>query len=758
MHYKKQQRLFFFIGIFAPIFFWFFESLVDDIIFHKQTFIHNLLSPAPEELWMRLIIIIGMTSFTLFVAKAIKTIENQKERIEKANEELQSKIDEKTGKLKKQIEDNKILQEELERQKNFISHTLQYLTVATFIIDKEHRVIFWNKACEILTGINAADIIGTDNQWKAFYDYKRPSLADIVLDGNEKALSNLYQQYSKSVLSEKGLHAEGWYQKLGGEDRYIIFDATPILDKNNNIIAVVETIQDVTQLKKTERKAERDRDFIKAITDSARVAIFTYEGTKFSFVNRYGEELVGYSVDELRNTNIWDIVHPEERQMVMERAMARQKGEPVSSNYEFRVVRKDGEILWVDFSASLIKYGDKQIVLGTVYDITEKKKLESQLLHAQKMEAIGRLTGGIAHDFNNILTAIIGYATILNLKMDENDPLIQNAKQILLACEKATEITQNLLAFSRKKAIETKEININDTVAMIEKILKRLIGEDIELVTNLWKEGLICLADKTQLEQVLINLATNARDAMPDGGTLSIETSLVEITPDFIRKHGFGTVGKYALITVTDTGCGMDEETKKKIFDPFFTTKEVGKGTGLGLSIVYGIVKQHNGYINVYSEVDKGTTFKIYLPICREASIAKGEEGYTKRVDLKGNNETILVAEDNKEVRQIVKTCLHDFGYIMLEAADGEEAVEIYRQNADKIALVILDVVMPKKNGKEALLEMKKINQGVKAIFTSGYTENIIHKKGILEEGVNFISKPVAPTKMLSLIKEVITK
>lgn len=755
---KNQKKLLIIAGFFTPVVYWVLESFIDDVVFHQHTFLDNLLSPTPPELWMRVFTIMGMIAFTLFALKAIKKIELQNILIEKHNLELEARIKEKTGYLRVQIRENENLQLELKKQKDCINNILQNLTVALFVIDKDHRVIYWNSACEILTGIKAEDIIGTDNQWKAFYDHKRPALADIVMGDFEGDPSQLYQIYSKSVLSEYGLHAEGWYPQLGGEDRYIVFDATPIFDAKGNIICAVETIQDLTQLKKIEESIERDRDFIKAITDNSRVAIFTYEGTKFSFVNRYAEELVGYTRDELKGTNFWDIVHPDNRQMVMERGMARQKGEEVPPRYEFRVIRKDGAILWVDFSANLIKYGDKQIVLGTAYDITEKKKIEQQLLHAQKMEAIGRLTGGIAHDFNNILTAIIGYATILNMKMEKTDPLIQNVKQILFASEKASEITQNLLAFSRKKIISINPVRIEETVKKIEKILRRLIGEDIELVTSFSDTDIVCLADETQIEQVLINLATNARDAMPEGGTLLIETSKVRITPEFVKKHGFGAVGDYALINVTDTGAGMDEETKKRIFEPFFTTKEVGKGTGLGLAMVYGIIKQHNGYINFYTELGKGTAFKIYIPICSEFSTTVTDDKASETLCVKGGNETILIAEDNEDVRQIIKTYLYDFGYKVLEAADGEEAVNIYRENVDKVAIVILDVVMPKKNGKDALEEMKKMKPELKSIFTSGYTENIIHKKGILEDGIIFLSKPVEPMNLLSKIREILDK
>lgn len=757
MNYKTKKQLILFSGILGPVIYWFLESFIDATVFKKGVFIDNLVAPQAEELFMRLCILAGMISFSIFAYKAISKIEQQTKALEDANLVLLNKVEEKTQHLSLKVQEIEKLQLELKHQKDFLVNVLENLTVAAFIIDKQHKVLFWNRACERLTGIRAEDIIGTANQWQAFYNFKRPSLADIVLDGDCANLSALYQTYSKSVLSDKGLQAEGWYPKLGGEDRYIVFDAVPIFDTEGNVIAALETIQDLSTLKRLEERAKKDSDLVKGLMDKAKVAIFTYEENKFSFVNKYSEELIGYSNEELKQLNIWDVVHPEDRELVKERGLARQKGLEVPNSYEFRVIRKDGKVLWVDFSANLIDYGDRKIVLGTVYDITEKKRLEAQLIQSQKLEAIGRLAAGIAHDFNNILTAVIGYATILNLKMDKDDPLMPNVKNILNVCERATEIAQNLLTFSRQKTISPKKISLNSAILKLDKILRRLIGEDINFVLDLTKDDVMCFADEAQLQQVILNLTTNARDAMPNGGTLLIKTLNTTITRDFILNNGFGEVGNYGVIIVTDTGCGMDECTKKNIFEPFFTTKEAGKGTGLGLSMVYGIVKQHNGFINVISELGKGTTFEIYLPSCEDnIENSVDVECGKKFLDNMTGSEIILLAEDNDDVRKITKVYLQEFGYKVLEAKDGEEAVELYRKNVDKVALVILDVIMPKKNGREVLSEMEKINPNIKSIFVSGYTEEIIHQKGLLERGYNFISKPITPTEMLTKIKEVL--
>jgi CheY-like chemotaxis protein len=273
--------------------------------------------------------------------------------------------------------------------------------------------------------------------------------------------------------------------------------------------------------------------------------------------------------------------------------------------------------------------------------------------------------------------------------------------------------------------------------------------------TMLTEEDLTVMADSGQIEQVLMNLATNARDAMPDGGSLTVETEIVELDEEYIKTHGYGEPGMYALISVTDTGAGIDEKTKERIFEPFFTTKEVGKGTGLGLAMVYGIIKQHNGYINVYSEVGKGTTFKIYLPLIKTEVKDKKPEVRPSSI---GGTETILLAEDDADVRKFTKHILEEFGYKVIDAENGEDAINKFMENRDKIEILILDIVMPKKNGREVYEEIKKVKPEIKALFMSGYTANVIHEQGILEEGLNFVLKPISPTVLLRKIREVLEK
>jgi len=425
------------------------------------------------------------------------------------------------------------------------------------------------------------------------------------------------------------------------------------------------------------------------------------------------------------------------------------------SEIAVRRQKKDGSPVEIRISAAPLydSKGNVNGIMALLADFTDQKKLEEQLRHAQKMEAVGQLAGGIAHDFNNILTAIIGYGSILRMRI-QNDQLRQHVESILASAERAANLTKSLLAFSRKQILNPKPVNVNSIITRVEGLLARIIGEDIDLKTELSDKDLIVMADAGQMEQVLMNLAANARDAMPDGGLLTIETEILALDEEYKKTHSYGEPGEYAVISLTDTGLGMDEDTRKRIFEPFFTTKEVGKGTGLGLSMAYGMIKQHKGNINVYSEPGRGTTFKIYLPLVKTA--ADEETRSVEHTGMIGGVEAILLSEDDSAVRKLTKNVLEEAGYTVIEAEDGEEALNKFRGNDGSIRLLLLDVIMPKKDGKAVYEEIRKTHPAIKALFMSGYTANIIHKKGILEKDLNFISKPVAPAELLRLVRKVL--
>ncbi len=414
-----------------------------------------------------------------------------------------------------------------------------------------------------------------------------------------------------------------------------------------------------------------------------------------------------------------------------------------------------GIILFFETKAFPLRDEDGRVVaaIEIIHNITEKKMLEDQLRHSQKMEAVGLLAGGISHDFNNILTAIVGYGNLLKMKIPADDPLRQYIEQILASSARAANLTQGLLAFSRKQVINPRPLDINDSTGRIAKLLHRVIGEDIEIRTDLAAVKMAVLADSSQMEQVLMHLATNARDSMPQGGTLTLRTEIAVIGEDFQREHGFGNPGSYACISVRDTGAGMDRKTLDHVFEPFFTTKEPGRGTGLGLAIVYGIMKQNNGYVLVDSEQGKGSCLRLYFPIIATAAeTLKADEP----LPPEEGHETILIAEDDATIRQLTRTMLNEFGYIVIEAADGADAVNKFREHQDAIKLIILDVVMPKMNGKDAHDEIVAIKPDVKTLFLSGYNADDIRTKGIALDSRNILLKPVSPMDLLRMVRRVL--
>jgi len=388
----------------------------------------------------------------------------------------------------------------------------------------------------------------------------------------------------------------------------------------------------------------------------------------------------------------------------------------------------------------------------------ETEKLRDQLYHAQKLASVGKLAGGVAHNFNNLLTVVMGYASLLQTELREDDPLREYAQKIISSSQTAANLAQKLLTFSGKQPINPQPVNMNGIIKDADSILSKLLRENIKMNTMLTEKDCIVMADSDQMKHILMNLTTNARDAMPKGGSLTISTDVIEINDTFIKAHGYGKVGKYVLISFSDTGIGMDEDTRLKIFDPFFTTKEIwrGRGTGLGLAIVYGLVKEHHGYIDVDSTPGKGAIFKIYLPLIEsEVAQAKAE---VQTITPKSCAGTILLAEDEPEIRELVKIVFERCGYKVIEAVDGEDAVDKFVKNKDAITLLVFDIIMPRKNGKEAYNAIKKMRPDMKVLFMSGYGGNVIIKTDIHKEGLDYILKPVSPTELLRKAREVMDK
>jgi two-component system cell cycle sensor histidine kinase/response regulator CckA len=510
-----------------------------------------------------------------------------------------------------------------------------------------------------------------------------------------------------------------------------------------------ELEQKVEALKEAEEK-------YRSIFENAVEGIFqsTPDG-RFISVNPAMARILGFESPEELMAGRTDIrsqhyVDPNCREE-LQRMLAEQG---VVVGFECEVYRKDLSKIWTAENIRAIRDEGGAVIRyeGSIEDITGRKTLEEQFRQSQKMEAVGQLAGGIAHDFNNLLTVITGYSELL-LSGVQDDPVRRKVEEIRKAAERASALTRQLLAFSRKQVLQPRVLDLPETVVGMDKMLRRLIGEDVELVTLL-ESGLEKVkADPGQIEQVIMNLAINARDAMPQGGKLTIETKNVFLDDAYARRHATVTPGHYVMLAVSDTGTGMDEETQAHIFEPFFTTKEQGKGTGLGLSTVYGIVKQSGGNIWVYSEPEHGTTFKIYLPVAGETDESRREEVAAERPQ---GTETILLVEDEEAVRLLLLDILDAEGYAVLPASNGRDALRVCEQHSGPIHLLITDVVMPGMSGRELAARLAEECGDAKVLYMSGYTDDAIIHHGVLDAGTNFLQKPFTPDAVARKVREVL--
>ena len=651
----------------------------------------------------------------------------------------------------------------LKDQKEFAESMVLSSSLPTFVIDADHKVLFWNKACEELSGVKAAEVIGTSLHGAAFSPGKEATtLADVIIDGSCDSLRSWHQVAGRSHLVKEGWHCEGWYEPFCGKRRYMFLDAAPISNDKGETVAAIETVRDLTDLKQAELDLERSRDFYLTLFENFPALIWR-AGTdaRANYFNKTWLDFTGRPLEQEVGDGWTAGIHPDDRQRCLGayREAFDQRG---PFQMEYRLRHRDGEYRFVvdmgrpfhDLDGNFSGY------IGTCYDVTEKVHteeqrvaLEHQLTQSQKMEAIGTLTGGIAHDFNNILTAIIGYATMMQLDLAQEHPLQRKVGEILRASERASNLTRSLLAYSRKQVGNPIPVGVNSIVRNVEILLRRLIPENIDMRLKLAQEDLAIQADSGQIEQVLMNLVVNARDAMAGGGTLQIASEPIRLDRDFIAAHGYGSVGSFALLTVSDSGIGMDEKTRDRIFEPFFTTKPPGKGTGLGLAMVYAIVKQHCGFINCYSEPGHGTVFRIYIPSIDAPARA---EAVAAEQAVRGGDETILLVEDDEVIREMVAELLEDFGYRVIGAVDGEDAVQKFREADGSVQMVLFDVIMPRMNGREAYHAIESISPGVKVLFMSGYTADIITETLIKGDPRHFVSKPIKINELLGKVRDLL--
>ena len=649
-------------------------------------------------------------------------------------------------KLEKTEAELKGAEELLEKERKTFFPILHKAPYGVALIDKEGSFIYINPSFTHITGYTLEDVIaGKDwfHRDNPFLEYREEIINTWKRDVIQQGVDRIF-----SIVCKEGKIKE--------------IEFKPTLLDDGTIIMI---LSDITERVRAEETLRESEEKYHQVVEHANQGILIVQEGMIKFSNPKISEISGYSQEELSSKPFAEFIHPDDRQMVVENHLKRLRGIELPHIRTVKALDKNGSIKWLEINAALINWEGRPATLNFLSDITERKRAEEemrafqeQFRHSQKMEAIGRLAGGIAHDFNNLLTIIKGYSQLSLLELKEDDPLRGNLEEIRRASEKATDLTRQLLNLSRSQRMEMKIVDLNTLLKNLDKMLRRVVGEDVELITCFADDLGRIKVDPGQIEQVIMNLVVNAKDAMPSGGKLAIETANVELDQIYASSHIGVKPGRYVMLLVSDTGMGMAPEIKKKVFEPFFTTKEKDKGTGLGLSTVYGIVKQSGGDIWVYSEPGYGTTFKIYFPRVDEPQDI--DEVKEKEVEegLPRGDETILVVEDNEEVRKVTARILKMQGYRVLEASNVGDAFSVCDQHDGPIHFMVTDVVMPKMHGPELAKRVSSLYPEIMVIYMSGYIENAISHHGILEKGMEYIKKPFTVNELAKKVRQVLDK
>jgi two-component system, cell cycle sensor histidine kinase and response regulator CckA len=609
--------------------------------------------------------------------------------------------------------------------------------------DPDYTLLYVNPKVEELTGYDTSE-----------FESGAISLARII---HPDDLESVQQHVSEMVEAGKSFESTYRIRHKNGYDKWVN-EVGVGLFRDGKPVMLEGYITDISERKTIENALIESEEKLRKIIEKSNDAIYVIQGKQFVLVNQKFLDIFKYTIGEITAPG-FTFVHlldEDSIPLIEERRRRRERGDVISDRITFIGKTKDDEKIHLEASITTMEWEQKPAVLGILRDVTIQNQLEEQLRHSQKIEAVGRLAGGLAHDFNNILTAISGYAELVHARL-EDETTRANVQEIITASERATKLVQQLLAFSRRQVIKPIPINLNTIISEMDSLLHRVVGDNVQ-VSIFFEETLgIVEIDPALVEQVIMNLVINARDAMPDGGLLNIETFNIDLSSEYGSTHSEVLPGKYVGLAISDTGVGIDESIRGQIYEPFFTTKEKGKGTGLGLSTVYGIVKQSGGHIWCYSEIDKGTTFKVYLPrVDKEVAADIVREQPPAYEIAASKNETVLLAEDEDGVRGFCRSVLIDHGYTVLEARDGMEALEVAKRHAGNIHLLIADVMMPGLNGKDLADRLTGEDKTLKVIYISGYTNNIVVKQGIVDPGIAFIQKPFSSKILAARVREIL--
>ena len=621
---------------------------------------------------------------------------------------------------------------DLEQEKIF--SVLELMPTIVYLQDASFSILFANRIFRQLFG---------DPAGKTCYQ---------ILKGQSNPCKNCAV---KSVLQNKAPQQWEW-TSADGLTYIIHVNLFPSFEKTPLILAVGIDISARKRVEEALRASElKYRQLIQRSGD----AFYVLYNRKFEIINDKFQKMFGVTLEEVNapEFDFMQLVAPRSRAYLEERMRRFKSGEKVELTYEFTGLSKEGKEIELETTVSYIKYKDGIATQGILRDLTERKRLEEQVRQSQKMKAIGTLASGVAHDFNNLLTVILGNTELLLYDLQENHPLYQDIFEVKKAANRAASLTRQLLAFSRKQPLQKVMLNINSLVIDMEKMLKRLIGEDIELITDLDPKLRRTFADVGQIEQVMMNLAVNAYEAMPNGGKLIIKTANIYIDESYCRVIQDARPGLFVCLSIQDTGRGISNEIIGQIFDPFFSTKEAGNGTGLGLSVVFGIVKQHDGWINVYSELGHGTIFKVYLPIFSiESALEPADKSAQQR--FRGNGERILLVEDEAKVLNFAVKTLQKYGYQVFEANCAEEARCIFEREKGNFQLIFSDVVLPDHSGLDLVNDLLVQKPAILVLLTSGYTEQKSQWSTIREKGFRYLQKPYTVGDLLQIVYEILNE
>jgi PAS domain S-box-containing protein len=648
------------------------------------------------------------------------------------------------------ISERRQAQEALRRSEQTYRAIFENTGTANLIVEEDGIISLANAEFVKMTGYARADIEGK-MRWGDFVLHREDASSHGQLRLvprhaiEDRIREDRVERFRATIMGQKDFKVD------------VVVTIASIPDSTQKVYGLA----DISQLAYTEQVLKQSEERHRALVEQSSEGIATIDlrNRRIVEANETFLNILGYDHEDIRMFTIYDLLM--ENKGYIDNAIGRviRKGRYFMGEQTLR--GKNGSTAEVDMAAALVRYGDAMHVMISTRDISEKKQMEETLRQAQKMEALGTLAGGIAHDLNNILQVVTGFAYQLKAKTQQDPAAAKCVSEILGASQRGSNLTKSILTFSRKQPVYLQRLDVNDVLKGTERFLKRLVKENIEFRVQCPSHEVTVMVDRIQVEQILMNLVANANDAMPLGGTLLLQTTVETLSEGFVKSYGFGKPGAYARISVADTGVGMDEETKGRIFEPFFSTKDTSKNTGLGMSVVYGIVKQHNGYITVESRPGMGTTIDVYLPLVAVGEIAKSQADEPAAVTADtmpaaGSAQTILVAEDQPGVRAFLKGLLEEAGYTVLEAEDGEKAVELFRTHKDSIDLLVLDIIMPAKDGKRAYDEMRAMRDDIKAIFLSGYSDEITSDYGIRDGGFVLVSKPVLPPILLEKIRELL--